>query len=249
MATRHTATLSLLVLTLGAGCYDPDDDSEVQPLPAGPTDEEEASGEGSEGGEDDDDDGEDRGEDDDGEDDADEPSPPPNDGEPTCEAQIGESCEVNGECCGFEDGDALCVNDGVNTICHQTCTSDSECGSGCCGETDTGDGVCVPEVYCEDDEEPICYEPGYACEINLDCCGFTQGDASCVNFAEGLYCSAACTWGSDCNSGCCVALDNGLGACAPDYYCGGAPEEPETELEEATSQSEPNASYERAVSL
>ena len=209
METRHIATLSLLMLTLGMGCYDPDK-NEVQPQPAGPTAEGETSGGGSD---------EDEGDEGDEGDGSDSSEPPPsNDPGPICDAEIGEPCGVNGDCCDFNSGDALCVNDGVNTICHQTCTSNSECGSGCCGETTSGEGICVAEVYCD-----VCEEPGNTCNDNGDCCGFEEGTTSCVNFpVEGLYCSATCIWNSDCNSGCCVPLDTGLGACAPDDYCADA---------------------------
>lgn len=243
MQKPNVRALSCLVLALGACSpgFDPN-----TPLPVGPTDAGD-DGEASASTNDDSDEG-DEGSDDSipGPSSGGDP-PPPTDPEPTCESDIGEPCAEHGDCCDSESGDALCVSDGVNTICHQTCTSNSECGSGCCGETNSGDGVCLPEVYCTG----ICFaDPGEECTQNDDCCGYAEGTASCVNFPEeGAYCSATCIWGSDCNSGCCVPLDNGLGACAPDYYCAGAPEEPETEPDEATSQAEPNASYERAVSL
>lgn len=243
MQTRNIRALSCLVLALGAGCYDVEDD-DVRPLSGGSTD---AGDDGEAPASTDDGGGDDRG--DDGSDDGiPGPSsggnpPPPTDPGPTCESDIGEPCVEHGDCCDFQSGDALCVNDGVNTICHETCEFPSDCDSECCAPTDQGEFICLPQVYCPDGPPTGCNEPGYACEANGYCCGFGNGEASCVSFEEGDYCSATCDSGSDCNSGCCVALNNGTGACAPDYYCAGQ-SDPGLGFG-VVAQSEPPAAHER----
>lgn len=64
-----------------------------------------------------------------------------------------------------------------------------------------------------------CAAPGDACGVNGDCCDFFSGNALCVDTGSAQVCAATCTTGSDCKSGCCAALTDGSGACAPVEFC------------------------------
>lgn len=72
-------------------------------------------------------------------------------------------------------------------------------------------------AFCPDTHLVDCSQAGTACEHSSDCCY----DANCTNFdSMGSYCAAFCTSGSDCQSGCCVPLQDGSASvCAPQSYC------------------------------
>ncbi len=123
-----------------------------------------------------------------------------------------ESCTANGDCCGYESGDNFCVNTGNGAICAITCTSGSQCASGCCASLEGGGSVCAPSNYCE----ASCRATGSSCTTNGACCGFASGNALCV----GGVCAATCSYGSDCKSGCCATLTSGKHACGPASLCG-----------------------------
>ena len=58
-----------------------------------------------------------------------------------------ETCSVNGDCCDFPD--ALCVTfSDIGTRCTATCRYNSDCAGNCCGETEDGQGICVPSDRC-----------------------------------------------------------------------------------------------------
>lgn len=152
-------------------------------------------------------------------------------------------CDINGECCGFEDGDALCVGDGEYYECSATCTLNSQCSSGCCVELSNGGSACVPSNYCPPPPPPPpeCYQPGEGCNANGDCCLFEDGDAYCVD-TQGGVCAAACSFDYECFSGCCVGLNNGDGACLPPEYCG-APVDPPRMLETSQPTHTPTSTW------
>ena len=80
------------------------------------------------------------------------PSDPPADpttgGGDVCQ-DAGETCDVNGDCCDFAEGGALCIDySGYGTYCGATCSDPSDCASGCCAETDDGSQVCAPSEFC-----------------------------------------------------------------------------------------------------
>ena len=64
-----------------------------------------------------------------------------------------------------------------------------------------------------------CSETGSGCAVNGDCCGFDNGEASCIDTGSGFVCAALCEFNEDCASGCCAALEGGGGACAPQDFC------------------------------
>jgi hypothetical protein len=67
----------------------------------------------------------------------------------------------------------------------------------------------------------VCRQAGDSCAgAAASCCSGT----TCVNFPElgGAFCSANCTTGGDCVSGCCAPLTSGSGSvCAPAARCAG----------------------------
>jgi hypothetical protein len=81
--------------------------------------------------------------------------------------------------------------------------------------------VCPPGTDCTDCAGGSeCFPDGSSCDRNGDCCGFYDGSSGCVGFVGGeVLCSAYCFYNSDCESGCCVTLTSGDGACAPSYEC------------------------------
>jgi hypothetical protein len=102
------------------------------------------------------------------------------------------------------------------------CRPDSKCGVvyqltngpyfGCVNPLDLGLAAgkdCTPAV---------CKDEGSACQRNSDCCPGAAGDPVCVQLssAGGAACSDYCITNGDCASGCCVLLQSGRGACAPD---------------------------------
>jgi hypothetical protein len=136
----------------------------------------------------------------------------------------GGSCPDAGSGSG-EDGCApqcsgrSCGSDGCGGSCG-SCPSGQECGSnGTCGTSTTG-GVA----------------PGGACRATSDCVSSKcSTGATCVdwNDGNGSACSCDCSWGTDCESGCCWAVDGGSasacragsacspigGSCAYQYEC------------------------------
>lgn len=135
--------------------------------------------------------------------------PPPEE----CEGPTaGEPCGAGlDECC-----DSVCVNyPDEGPWCAAECAADSHCASGCCVPLTGGGMACAPSHYCE--APPTCGDAGDQCGAGYDpCCA----GATCVNYNEGVYCGANCTYGSDCQSGCCVGLESDGAVCAPSSYCG-----------------------------
>ena len=70
---------------------------------------------------------------------------------------------------------------------------------------DAEGGSCVPKLE--------------TCSQNGDCCGFANGNNYCVDTGSSAICAIACTSGSECESGCCAALQGGGSVCAPSSYC------------------------------
>lgn len=66
-----------------------------------------------------------------------------------CAGDLG-SCTKNGDCCGYSSGHNYCVNTGgsLGAICAISCTSNSQCSSGCCATLTSGGAVCAPASAC-----------------------------------------------------------------------------------------------------
>lgn len=63
-------------------------------------------------------------------------------------ANTGETCTVNGDCCGFDSEETICVNAGDFSVCADTCTDDTDCESLCCAPLEGGGGACAPAEFC-----------------------------------------------------------------------------------------------------
>lgn len=137
----------------------------------------------------------------------------------TCETvQPGDTCNASQDCVGFEADSSLCITNSDGDTCHDVCTSNSDCMSGCCAEIG-GDAhmICDSSEYCD---APGCNAPNTACTTPLDCCGGAADTTVCVDQGVGPICAVRCTTASDCPSGCCAALQQGGHVCAPRaLYC------------------------------
>ena len=70
----------------------------------------------------------------------------------------GDTCSVNGDCCDFDSGGALCVNFlNTDVLCSARCTYDFDCFTGCCVDLDSGSRACAPESVCagRDPTDPL----------------------------------------------------------------------------------------------
>lgn len=149
----------------------------------------------------------------------------------TCHDQ-GASCAKNAECCGYGEGNSVCVNTGTEALCAGTCTKGSDCKSGCCTSLKEGGHVCAPSSYCggtggsggggsggsSGGSGGSCKTTGTSCTQNGDCCGYASGASTCIS--DDNLCHDRCTKGSDCKSGCCAPLKSGGGVCASASWCG-----------------------------
>jgi hypothetical protein len=63
-----------------------------------------------------------------------------------CCVDLGASCTSNSDCCSYLTGEGYCISD--TGTCLSTCTTDAECGDGCCVEIDVGESVCAPADFC-----------------------------------------------------------------------------------------------------
>jgi hypothetical protein len=142
-----------------------------------------------------------------------------------------EPCEVNGDCCGFSAGENVCVDTGDATLgsaCLVVCTANSQCQSNCCATLQNSTTrVCGPAALCGGSNDGgTCADDLEPCETNGDCCGFAAGENFCVDTGTpppqglGVACLIACTTNSQCQSGCCAALEGGMGrVCGPVSLC------------------------------
>lgn len=65
-----------------------------------------------------------------------------------------------------------------------------------------------------------CSAAGATCRTQSDCCSNSSG-GRCVRDVEATpVCTDSCQTNSDCNSGCCTALQDGARVCLPAKYCG-----------------------------
>jgi len=140
-----------------------------------------------------------------------------------CTSQ-GVECDASSECC----EEALCISfQGADAVCADSCNENAGCRSACCALLSDSDGeftggACAGLEVCGG---AGCREDGFSCDVNGDCCGFEFYEAFCVNVTDGNgpgACLEACFDDSDCDSNCCVPLDDGLNAvCAPESVCAG----------------------------
>ncbi len=139
-------------------------------------------------------------------------------GSATACSNPGESCAVNGDCCGFNAGDSYCVSGTCAAACTDS-TDKTTCVSTCCAPLAVSGFACAPVALCNGS----CFQAGEPCSVNSDCCNFLAGDGYCV----GGYCADECSpdsiqngVSSECVSGCCAPLEGTSDyACAPEYIC------------------------------
>ncbi|MDH5671471.1 MAG: hypothetical protein OEZ06_04930 [Myxococcales bacterium] len=119
---------------------------------------------------------------------------------------IDDSCEESLDCCGYEDGTALCFRGS----CRPTCTDDpAGCSTGCCIALDAERALCIDAGG-----------PGSACDNAGQCCSFWSDEGTCISQPEGGgLCQNFCTRDIECPGGCCLGLQNGGAACAPSQFC------------------------------
>lgn len=140
-----------------------------------------------------------------------------------CTSQ-GVQCQASAECC----DEALCISfQGDDAVCADACDENAGCRSGCCALLSDSDGnfvggACASSQVCGGSD---CREVGFSCDVNGDCCGFDLYEAFCVNVTDGKgpgACLDACSDDSDCDSNCCVLLDDDVNSvCAPESVCFG----------------------------
>jgi hypothetical protein len=97
----------------------------------------------------------------------------------------GRSCSVNGDCCGFSTGDALCVRfPDQDVYCAAVCKYHSDCADNCCVPLEGGDGACGEASNCSGTSQGS----GDACDECLDSC---SGLSSCCT-GSGCICEDEC---------------------------------------------------------
>jgi hypothetical protein len=119
----------------------------------------------------------------------------------------GASC-ASAQCC----SGLVCLQDSSGSTCYQSCTSASDCSTGCCTDLkQTGQMECAPASACQNP----CVKYGGACAQQSDCC---SGWCLTINADGGgpFNCYPTCTGPADCDAGCCgpiIGLD--ASACTP----------------------------------
>jgi len=116
-------------------------------------------------------------------------------------ADAGEVCTVNGDCCNFQAGNGFCVD----SRCHDSCTTNSECNSNCCVPLVGGGSVCASADNCGG--------PGGGGAIGDPC----SVDADCLSgTCSGLWCTATCIEDEDCfGDNWCIETAAGTQNCFP----------------------------------
>jgi hypothetical protein len=131
---------------------------------------------------------------------------------------LGGACEYQTDCCGYDDGTAVCVGnvDGDGASCLSTCSEDTACASTCCADLEGGGGACIDASWCQAQCAPLFTE----CTNDDDCCG--------DSFCQDGWCSTSCVQSADCpndcctNGGWCLGLQDCQGAivCTDgEYFC------------------------------
>jgi hypothetical protein len=101
----------------------------------------------------------------------------------------GQSCEANGDCCGFGTQSAGCVQLGSGLACSDMCEANAGCASGCCSPLLTNDepagyAGCLPADYCQT-------TPCGGASCVYDWCALTPGNCPPSFFGDGS-CDCGC---------------------------------------------------------
>jgi hypothetical protein len=113
------------------------------------------------------------------------------------------SCPAGSECVSFSG----------SLQCAQTCTSSSQCASGCCDGTSNGSMVCAPSNYCGSGSSGGCPSGQFPLTGGGGC---SSSPASCPN--DWIVCSCPETHGVWCHQSCEFATDCS-GSANPSYPC------------------------------
>lgn len=144
-----------------------------------------------------------------------------------CTSKYG-TCGADSECCGYEAGEAYCLDNGDGGHCRPTCFQDDDCSQDCCHAIDNGDSVCAAPHYCANDNPFLCNNPGQSCAAHVDCCDYENDGSQCINFGGGnILCAESCILDSQCLSGCCAPTERGPNVCASAAFCRGEGPRPE----------------------
>jgi hypothetical protein len=108
---------------------------------------------------------------------------------PTCAAP-GQSCSVNGDCCGFGTTSAGCINFPDGSACADKCESNAGCAADCC-QPITSNGV--PTGY------GACSDPGLCVQ---GACGLAQCDYEWCGTVSADDCPADWFGDGSCDCGC-----------------------------------------------
>jgi hypothetical protein len=132
--------------------------------------------------------------------------------EDACCTAAGGSCGATKDCCGHAQDQAVCVTESAGgAICRATCTTGTDCQSGCCAPLAGGGNACFAASQCQ----THCAAANEACQTAADCCGGAGDTAVCVNQGQGSICADRCATHDQCHSGCCAPLQAGGKVCAP----------------------------------
>lgn len=108
---------------------------------------------------------------------------------PTC-ADAGQSCSVNGDCCGFGTTSAGCVAFPDGSVCADKCESNAGCAADCCQPITSG-GVATGFGACSD--------PGLCVQ---GACGLPQCEYDWCGMASANNCPADWFGDGSCDCGC-----------------------------------------------
>ena len=110
----------------------------------------------------------------------------------------------------------ICVNLSGSAVCEATCSTSSQCASGCCSALQgTNAGACLPASYCSNGGT------GGGGQSTPQCQNCSSPNV-CVNINGSAVCEASCSTSSQCASGCCTSLQgSNAGACVPASFCAG----------------------------
>lgn len=115
---------------------------------------------------------------------------------------------------------------------HSTCTP--SCAGKACGDDDGCSGVCEDGACpsgqvcvsgtCESGTSGGTVPPGGSCASDSDCdaSACSSAGAQCLDWhdGKGYVCSCDCSWGDECNSGCCrIPKGGSVGSCGNPAAC------------------------------
>jgi hypothetical protein len=128
----------------------------------------------------------------------------PSQGDATGQGEFGTACNGGPDCLS-----GLCVSDGMNAFCTETCVENSDCpDQGMCVALSNGGGACIPGGSGPTSGSGLPF--GDPCGADYEC-----SSTLCISDGQRSYCSQSCRQSEDCPEGAgCVSTSNGDGVCA-----------------------------------